>query len=178
MLPLQIIQVNMDLSKRCIWFITDILNVNPQSFWYHVPLHKSFHLSSSYRNKVALSKVHVYVKDQPEWQSLQETITAADHIQSEFSKGSLPQLTHKKVGLWYLNGLILNKGMEKYAKSLQELNRCISRRTPSVVQKISWIEATAATPSDWWPCTDRQFPILIGALLSVFFSLEWRFLCP
>lgn len=135
-------------------------------------------LSSSYGNKVALSKVHVYVQDQEEWQSLQETITAADHIQSDFSKGSLPQHTRKKVCLWYLNGLILNKGMEKWAKSLQELNHCISRRTPSAVQKISWMEGTGATPSDRRPCTNRQCLILIGALLSLFFSLEWRFLCP
>lgn len=51
------------------------------------------------------------MKDQ--LQSLQETITAADHIPSDFYKGSLPQLTREKVCLWYLNGLILNKGMEK-----------------------------------------------------------------
>lgn len=68
--------------------------------------------------------------------------------------------------LWYFNGLILNKGMEKWAKFLQELNRCISGRIPITIQKISWTEFSTATPSDCCPHTDRLPLLVLYYLLS------------
>lgn len=59
----------------------------------------------------------------------QSPFMAADHKQ-RFLYGSLPRLTHQNVGLCDLNGLIRNKGMGKWAKSLQELNGCISGAPP------------------------------------------------
>lgn len=94
-----------------------------------------------------------------------QTITAANCIRSDFYRGSLPRLTCGKVCLWYLNGLIWNKGMEKGAKSLQELNCCVSRTPPRPVEQISWREAAAAaTPSDWWPCNHFDWCLTICLL--------------
>lgn len=120
----------MDLGRTCTWFMMWILNFKLQSFRFHVLLGNSVHPSSFCRNSHAIQSPGLCEGATGNIWNDKGTVPATDLIQSGFYKGSLPQLTTKKDILWYFNGLILNKRMEKRAKFLRELNCCFSGRIP------------------------------------------------
>lgn len=122
-------------------------------------------LSSPDGNKGALSKVHVDVRDQQEWQSLQKTITAAADIQSDFYRGSLPQLTCGK-SRFVLMGLFGTKEWRKKQNPFRNLTAALVEHHPAQCRKPA--ERRPRQPLlDWWPCTVRRRLTLIGVLLSV-----------